>query len=295
LRRLAPITAGAAALERILTVVQPKLVLVSCYYNFVGMALCLASSRRGVPCIDVQHGVTHKNPAYEGFGAFPTEGYALLPSRFWCWSEWDAEPVRAWPSHDPVRRVFVGGHPWHASFENGGGSAALLRAKVESIRGSGLNVLVSLSNSSGFSEEIRSVLRSAPREWTFWIRLHPRMQAELRDVTRWCGDVAGARAHVSLPTELPLPLLLQCADVHMAHNSTVLQEATAARLPSVAVDRRALSTFAREIASGWVAFAEGEAVVAALESQSRRRVELSPFGAYASRWHMSEALGALLE
>jgi len=96
---------------RLLHVARPRAVLVSCYYSMVGLALCLAARRQGVLSVDVQHGVTARNPAYDGWSRFPDGGYSLLPDRFWTWSEADAEAPRR-----SSLKAIVGGHPFAAPY-----------------------------------------------------------------------------------------------------------------------------------------------------------------------------------
>src|SRR6185503_3691071 len=73
--------------ERVLDRAQPELALISCYTSLPGMALSLAAARKQLRAVDVQHGVTVQNPAYEGWTRFPEGGYELLPDLFWCWTE----------------------------------------------------------------------------------------------------------------------------------------------------------------------------------------------------------------
>jgi hypothetical protein len=74
-----------------------------------------------------------------------------------------------------------------------------------------------------------------------------------------------------------------------------VQEAAAAGVPSVVIDRRALALFPRELASGWARFAEGPAeVTAALREQIAAARSLPRAGAFPGREAMARALGALL-
>ncbi len=275
--------------------VQPRAVLCVSWYSDVAMALCLAASRRGIPSVDLQHGVTAQNPAYEGWSRFPTGGYATVPDRFWCWRASDAQPVQAWgPDAEAHHRAFVGGHPWVAFWSTDRPETAPLLDRVRALRGHGLTVLVSLAWSSGLSDQLKQVLLAAPPDQTFWVRLHPLMDREREEIRTWCRDHLGDRALVDAPTDLPLPLLLREADVHLTHNSTVIQEAAACGVPSVTIDPRSIQTYAPEIASGWAVHEpDPSAVPGALRLQASRADDLPAGSAYPPASRLDEALDSL--
>jgi hypothetical protein len=292
-RRVRLIHAIAEYFGAQLECLRPRGVFVTCYYNPVGMALCLAAARRGVVSVDVQHGIVRNNPAYEGWTRFPEGGYELMPRRFWCWSAYDAGAVQGWPREaQAAHAALVAGHPWFAFWDRPPPFAADTVRAIDAMRGPGPNVLVSLSASSGFSARIQDLLRRSPRDFTWWLRLHPTMGAERQRAEQWCARHAGARVLVEPACELPLPLLLRNADVHLTQYSSVIQEASAVGTPSVVIDRRALGLFARYFDSGCARFVdEGEDVFAALRGPPRAA---RAAGAYPPRGEMAAAVGALL-
>jgi hypothetical protein len=282
--------------ERLMRRSGARVACCSVYNTLVGMAFCLAARRSGIPAVDVQHGVTAGNPAYEGWSRVPEDGFALLPSHFWCWSETDARPVRGWPSGAAERhRAFVGGHPWLALWRSARPLAAALRARLPDRGGASLAVLVTLNWSSGFSDRLTALMRSAPRDWTWWIRLHPLMTRERAAIRSWCASEMPGRADVDAATDLPLPLLVEAADVHVTHNSTVIQEAARLGTPSVAIDARAIDVYADELASGWAVFAgDTPAIVEAVRSQQRHRSTLTPLAPYPSWADMTRVVRDLV-
>ena len=103
------------------------------------------------------------------------------------------------------------------------------------------------------------------------------------------------RADVDASTDLPLPLLIEAADVHVTHNSTVVQEAARLGTPSVVIDARALDVYADELASGWATFAsEAPAIVSAILEQHRRRASLDPLSPYPSWADMTRVVRDLV-
>lgn len=271
---------------------RPRVAFCIAYYSVAHMAFCLAARRRGVQSVDVQHGVTARNPAYDGWTRFPDGGYVLLPDRFWCWSERDAGPVSGWPAAAARRhRPLVGGHPWAAFWQHAGPLADEFRKRIAAIKGSGPNLLLTLSWSSGLTEAHRQVLTASPADWTWWVRLHPSMETERREIRRWCEQHGAGRIRVDEPTDLPLPLLLQESDVHVTRNSTVIQEAAACGLPSVAIDRRAEEMYGHELESGWAVLAESTAeILAAIEAQRGAAARLPRRATYPSHGRMAEVL-----
>jgi hypothetical protein len=282
--------------ERLMRTSGARVACCSVYYTLVGMAFCLAARRAGIPAVDVQHGVTAGNPAYDGWSAVPDHGFALLPSLFWCWSETDTRPVRGWPASAQVHhRAFVGGHPWLALWRSAQPLAARLCAHVPDRKGASLALLVTLNWSSGFSERLMSLMRSAPRDWTWWIRLHPLMARDREAIRSWCVSHVPGRAEVDAATDLPLPLLIEAADVHITHNSTVTQEAARLGTPSVVIDARALDVYADELSSGWAVFADTPpAIASAILEQSRRRATLVPPAPYPSWTDMTRVVRDLV-
>lgn len=295
--RTAAIDRIAARLGVLLDRASPRLMLLNCYYSLVGMASSLAASRRGIRTVDVQHGVTLNNPNYQGWRAFPSSGYALLPERFWCWAEADTAPVRGWPATVASRhQAFVGGHPWMALFDGEREGTRDLYEEVRGLRGPALNVLVTLTWSSALSPALKRILEASPPDWTWWIRLHPLMDREREAIRSWCAAHARGRVLVDRATDLPLPLLLRETDVHLTHNSTVIQEAASAGVPSVLIDRHGLDVYTGEIESGWARFEDRtEAVFFALEAQRSARDRLPPHRPYPPWTEVGATLDGLLE
>jgi len=293
-RRARSVASVARFFEDILRQAAPRVVLCSPYYTLVGMAICLAAQRLGIRSVDVQHGVTSGNPAYEGWSSFPDHGYPLLPDVFWCWSDADARPVNAWPATGHGHRTLVGGHPWMALWRTSRSIVKAATSQLPPRADSGLTVLVTLTWSSGFSELLRQIIVSAPASWRWWVRLHPLMGRDTLAVSSWCAQHAAGRAFVDAPTDLPLPLLLEHVDVHLTHNSSVVQEAARLGVASVVIDSHALGVY-DELKTGWAVFADGPAgVYDKLTLQYRAASTLTPPVPYPSWSEMTHAIRALI-
>lgn len=90
-----------------------------CYYSLEGMALCLACRKQGIPSIDIQHGIQGSgHRAYSRWTKVPQNGYELLPTLFWCWSDYEAETISDWGEiAGNQHKAIVAGNPWLDKFQ----------------------------------------------------------------------------------------------------------------------------------------------------------------------------------
>ena len=80
----------------------------------------------------------------------------------------------------------------------------------------------------------------------------------------WIAALPSSRSEWRAASRLPLPLLLPAMDAHLTHSSSVVQEATAAGIPSVVTQATGLEYFRAGIAAGTVKYAQqpGEIILA---------------------------------
>lgn len=278
--------------------VKPRLVFLTVYYSTLGFGLCLAAARRGIPVVDLQHGMTTRHYAYESWSRVPAAGYPALPSVFWAWTPRDAARVSAWSEAcGRYHRAVPGGHPWNALLAAQAAAEPGLAPSLPPARRSRLTVLVSLNWSFGFADRFKELMRAADPSLTWWVRLHPIMRPQLAAVSAWCREHLRGPHEVETVTELPLDPLLRAADVHLTLSSSVTQEATRAGLPSVCLEPRSQWLYAEEIASGWVQYVSGgpSEILAALEVQAQRRAQLAPWEPFPDADHVAHTLLTLLD
>jgi hypothetical protein len=275
----------AGRFERWLRATSPRVVFVNCYYSLEGAALMLACRRSGIVSIDVQHGVQGLlHVAYGSWCNVPPDGYDLLPDRFWCWSEREVDAIRAWAAQTTRHFGFVGGNLWLEKWSDE--AAPFVRSAHETVR-TMLRpdthvVLVTLQwgiADRTFLLPLLRLIRDAGGRFSWWLRLHPVMRGR-RDEVRALLDEHGLE-HVLLdqPTELPLPALLQQADIHLTHSSSAVLEAASLGVGSIITGGSGAVTSADLVASGMVTLMDTfDARVAAplLETVAQRR---SPCGA----------------
>ncbi len=299
-RQAAWIDALSRSLGRILERTKPRVVMSVCYFGAHGMALNLAARRAGIVSVDLQHGVFVNHIAYDSWTAVPDDGYELLPDVFWCWTKRDAAVIDSWSERSQRRhRSLVGGQPWTCLFHDRESRiASEARARVEQLRAATSAeriVLLTLQWDQGFTPLMKALIKEAPAGWHFWIRLHPAMSQERPEIRRWIEEHAPGRCSVDEPSDLPLPVLLQRTDIHCTRYSTVVQEAAAAAVPSLVLDRFALDLYGAEVAAGWVELGETAATgIAAIEKLSAAREQRQPMDSLGSEESMQSALQALL-
>jgi hypothetical protein len=250
-------------------------------HGVVHMGFNLACSERGLPSIEIQHGVQIANARYTAWNAIPPGGYLELPSHFWCWGDAEAANIRAWSAGCERHQAIVGGNLWLRMWLDE--DAVIVRRHdnvVDSIApraaASGLEILVTLSTGYTGAEHlgtVRDAIAEAPDDWRWWIRRHPTMERDEfesalallrgscnRDVTR------------SDSGELPLYAMLRRVDVHVSQVSTAGIEAQHFGVPSVMTDASAAHLFPEQFVSGWMVRAgSAEELNQAVCSQFRRR------------------------
>jgi len=198
------------------------------YASQLGTALCAAGRRRGIPVIDIQHGlIGPPNPHYKLATA---EGFNTLPSHIWLWS--DANIDR--PQMGRMTASFVGGNPSYALV------ATERRAYPEwqlAKQPGGKDVLVTLSNGL-LPAWLPLLIEGAPRSWRWWVRPHPAAFDRAAEGAAQIERVeAMANVELRRAVELPLPILMELADIHLTQSSSTAIEARAAGVRTLFYDR----------------------------------------------------------
>jgi hypothetical protein len=238
--------------------VRPRLAFLVSYYSLEGMAFVLACRESGIPVVDIQHGVQgDMHPAYAAWSR-PIQGnrHALLPDRFWVWSDWEHGTIDRW-SRGTGHAAVVGGNPWMSVWQDGsawpGVDRALMQAQALRERANGKPViLVTLQFGLSQGEQIdplADLIREAGGRLAFWVRLHPAM-LERREEVR--ARLAGAGPiELDECTDLPLQALLPWADLHLTHSSSTVIEAAQFGVPSVLTTAYGGELFGPLLESGW--------------------------------------------
>ena len=267
------VQAVARYFERILERTGASSAFVVAYYNLVGYAFNLACRRSGVASVDLQHGTPGElHPAYCRWNSVPSDGYEILPAKFWCWSEPDRTAIESsGPAFLRNHRPLLAGNVMQDDWIVGRSRAvdecdAQLRRLISS--GSRPTVLLTLQPgvlSPQLRQLLLAVVRRTRGELAWWVRLHPMMLDQQGEIERWLGPEG---ALVEEPTRLPLYGVLRHVDVHITYSSSTVVEAEAFGIRSVLLSRYGQEFFPLQLRSGTALAAEEEdAVVDALRRQ----------------------------
>jgi hypothetical protein len=129
---------------------------------------------------------------------------------------------------------------------------------------------------------VLETVRASPPGWRYWFRLHPVDQAaRRREARRILGPLGVDLGLLEFATELPLHPLLRQMDGHLSVSlSTVVTEAAAHGVPSIACGREAPDFYGAEMAAGLLLVATAPAEILAalhrLVSVGRRTVLPGP-------------------
>ena len=90
-----------------------KEIYVTCWYLPDMMGICAAASELKIRTIDIQHGKQGKYQAmYSGWTNIPSNGYDLMPEKFWCWGKPSCNHILESSPNRTKHIPFVGGYPW---------------------------------------------------------------------------------------------------------------------------------------------------------------------------------------
>jgi hypothetical protein len=253
------------------------------------LAFCLACRELGITSVEVQHGVQGDlHPSYGSWFAIPREGWETRARIFWSWDEESAAAINRWAVCAPGRHVAVnGGDPWREMWMVDGGD--LSRRTDRSIEerkraaGSERHILVTLSSQGEIvPEALAAAVRDSPAGWRYWFRLHPVNQADrMKDARRVLGALGVDLGLMEFATEVPLHGLLRHMDCHLSAGlSTVVTEAAAHGVPSIAFGAEAPDFYEAETAAGMLLVARtSPEILAALHhflKEGRRKVAKVP-------------------
>lgn len=281
--------------------VNPSLCLVLCYAGIDGMAFTLACSELGIPCVDIQHGYLGElNYAYGRWNNIPEEGYELLPDLFWCWGKEEKLVIDQWATKCSTKhQAIVGGDLWQKFWKNG--NKKLIdeydRRIIKLIGRDNAykkNILVTLQNGFPCPDFLLEAIKSSPKNWQWWIRLHPIMLGEKEKIRMLFGDCRG-NIEIDFSSELPLLALLRHADVHVTRFSTSVLEAEAFGVPSVLVDSIGVEYYPEQVRTGLAISAyTSEEVLSSITKQILHKEKISDIAGIDSSKFDNEAMEFLL-
>jgi hypothetical protein len=257
-RHIKQISSIARYFTALLMKTKPRAVFVSCCYNTESMALILACHHLGIPSIDIQHGAQGDlHFAYGRWNRLPEKGYELLPTIFWCWSEFEAAAIRRWSRNPSVHQPVVGGNLFLQRWVTDGDEIVTIYDQIlgdlkrnyrdrthilYSLNGCMTNELRTMI------EIIQTVNKSGICSY-FWVRVHPVTIEQAPEVRRILQANGIDNYDLDNATNLPLYAVLRHMDIHVTEFSSVVIEAESLSVPSI-IYRLGVENFPMQISSG---------------------------------------------
>jgi hypothetical protein len=264
--------------KKILHKVNPSAAFAVEYYNAKGMAFNLACREFGIRSVDIPHGNHWElHAAYGRWNRLPKEGYELLPSIFWCWSNDEAGFIKKWTEtvsewHNPL----VGGNLWLDLWKKGGNDFIDnyddMIIKIKTLNPNTTHILCTYEFDY---MELVDIIKKSPASWHWWIRLHP-CKLERREEIRSLIESWGITNYeLDNATDIPLYGLLRHVDVHLTEYSSTVIEAEESGVPSVITRDAGTEAFPIQVSSGWVLPAYSiEEIIKAVYRQLERKTSL---------------------
>lgn len=235
-------------------------------------AFCLACREVGITSVELQHGVQgNLHPSYGSWFAVPHEGWETRARVFWSWDQESAAAINRWALCEPDRHVaVVGGDPWREMWLDEGSelvrsTGELIEERKRAVAGE-RHILVTLSSQGDIvPPAVGDAVRLSPPSWRYWFRLHHVDQAARRiEAARLLGPLGVDLGLMGFATEMPLHALLRHLDCHLTVSlSTVVAEAAALGVPSVACGMEAPDFFPGEMAADMLVVAGTSAEILA--------------------------------
>ncbi len=206
--------------QKVLQIVQPKKVVILCYYLEDIFALTAAANHLKIVTVEMQHGPQPTvHLAYSSWSVLPKEGYDMIPKTFWCWDDSSHNVIKHWTKNNQNYSVKVIGNPWIDFWKTKEMNYQHQNYILYSLQPSPITI------EQLFPESILNFIKNNPHKW--FIRLHPRQLNEIETIKSFLIS-KGVLELVNLDeaTYDPLPLLLSKASLHLTHFSGTAIEAS---------------------------------------------------------------------
>jgi hypothetical protein len=258
-RRYLQISALKRLYARILKKIRPRVAILQCFYASDSMAIAWACKELGISCFDYQHGVQGElHYAYSEWRKMPERGYELLVDGFLTWDESSSRQLRSW-LHGRMP-VYTIGNLWHERVRD---FDADFRSELVELdrRIGGRRVVVFTAQDFLPDPWLMDAIRGTPE--LFWcLRLHPQHRYLREEFLSGLGDAKNFDLEHS--SSVPLPFLLDRADIHVTGSSSVVKEAEQYGILSVVTDEIGLAYYREMIDAGSVKYAANARELAAL-------------------------------
>ena len=275
------------AAGRWLDMVHPRAVMFVCYYETCYLSMISACRARGIPTVDLQHGMNGTvHAAYTHWTSLLASGYDVLPDWFLTWGDASSNNLRRWWSAPTRHRALVGGRrdiDVSAPLSDQAAVAMLAERAASAAR----CILITMQDEP-LDTQLLEEMRTAPSDWLWLVRPHPssvRYPEATAEAATQQLSAAGVTTALTVPLEVgTLADLLQLSDFHVTGTSSSWIDAWMYDVPTAFIHPGAGMVFATEIEEGLAYFVPNgtgvNAVIAAgasgLRTTATAVVERSP-------------------
>lgn len=251
LARIRPVFLCADELEKLFTVISPRVVFYNTFYHEKNFSAALACRKCAIPSVEIQHGQQGEfSPFDNHYTKVPSRGYECWPEYFWVFGE-ESKHRKDEMIKNTFHKTITGGHPWLYLWKNDKNfisrAASQYAGKKEP---AGIPViLVALQPVDqpvpGF---LASVVTETAGKYSWKFRFHPAMKKEEEKIKQ------GFSQHPCIEwdesTRLPLYLLLREADTVITLWSTVAYEAAAFGKKVILIHKNGAEIMKKDVDNG---------------------------------------------
>ena len=222
--------------NEILAILNPKLIVLECFYgnpNYSG--LLAASKKRKIKSVDLQHGIS-ADQMYMGWTKIPKKGYDLLPDYYWCWSKYDVNNIISSRQRSSVLSPLLGGNLWFRKQLNET-RQNVNNNHIESLISNGSYkkiMLVTLQHSIPVSDILIKAINNSDEDWLWLVKFHPLDFVDPQYRNKYKAAIKDCRnVEYENTTGADLYFLLKKVNVHLTHHSTSSVEAISLKVPTI--------------------------------------------------------------
>lgn len=257
LGRWQEVGAHAVLWEKILTFLEPSMLLLECYYTHTAMGAAQACRKLGIPCIEYQHGLQTAPHVPYNFAYMPQQGYDVVPEWFFHWGPASEKNMRAQLAGQSFHKTCVAGKPNYAAWKRGCYTVpeASLQHFAERVQGR-IPICVALPVGEGVKLDIlEAAMNAAPADWLWLLRRHPVNTLPYATGAELAQRMP-QRTESALSAALPLHTVLQHSrHLVTGYSSSVLEAISLHRMEATCLEEGAFSYFAEPLRKGTVRFA----------------------------------------
>lgn len=204
------------------------------YYSPDVLGIVLAGNVLNIETIDYQHG--SQGPlhlAYSSWINLPTDGYLVLPRKYFTWDEYSKNEIEKWVDGKNHSAVLFG-NPWIKSWKN---NRVIRRSEIIP---KGNNILLALQPlENPIDDFVINAIKQTHRHWKWYVRLHPR---QLHDYDRikniFVDNMLDSVVEIDISTSISLPEMLSKTSLVISKYSGCIIEAADFGIPCIIIDER---------------------------------------------------------